>query len=152
VLSKSGDRIAILSSFTNNEEQFRLAASAQVAKGFPIPPQAISIGDTITAHGRMKGPDGVFIATIADVNVIQVRGIVTRRTANGWVVQDGHNNIRQLALDPGRPPVDIRGTALASNALLRNLTEGSGIFVIGVAEPDGTVMVTKVIIDASKLK
>jgi hypothetical protein len=152
VTARDGDTLSVHDQSTDEVFIVRVAAGANVVRGWPVTADQIEVGDRVDATGDVQ-PDGAILARIVDVNTVQVRGPVIDVTPDGsWVVEERAGSagaiitgrLRRVVFDPTHPPVGPEGRPVALEGL-RPRSPDRGVIIIGMSLPDGSVLATNLV-------
>lgn len=119
-------------------------ANAAIWKGEAAPASAIEMGDDIIASGTVLA-DGTIDAHTVDVNIVQVRGVVTAIVGPGaWTARDNHGREFRLRIDPEKPPVELLvGGSPVTVGDFKEPVPGQSLVAIGLRLADGSIRVTR---------
>lgn len=141
VTLRDGDHLLVRTS--DGDRVVRLA-NAAIWKGEAVPPSAVAMGDDIIASGTVLA-DGTVEARTLDVNIAQVRGVVTATIGPGaWMARDKFGREFELRIDPLKPPVEILVGGLPTSAAdVGDPVPGHSFIAIGLLLADGSIRVTR---------
>lgn len=127
---------------TSDVDRVVRLANATIWKGDTVLPSAIEMGDDVIASGTVLA-DGTIDAHTVDVNIVQVRGVVTATDGPGaWTARDNHGREFRLRIDPEKPPVELLvGGSPVSATDPVDPAPGRSFVAIGLRLADGSIRV-----------